>query len=63
MFERNYLTRIYLKDILRIMKTNVKKLKCLRCGWSWYPRIPDVIICPRCKSPYWNRPRKNKKVK
>ena len=35
-------------------------LLCLRCGHSWLRRslakIPDT--CPRCCSPYWNRPRK-----
>ena len=33
-------------------------LSCLRCGWFWIRRAdrnPDV--CPRCKSPYWNKPR------
>lgn len=41
---------------------------CERCGHIWAPRqdkstdkktLPTV--CPRCKSPYWNSPRKNKK--
>lgn len=43
--------------------------RCLRCEHEWLPRktlqgddppegdqIPRV--CPRCKSPYWNRPRR-----
>lgn len=38
---------------------------CDRCGHEWIPRnaldrrdedeLPTV--CPKCKSPYWNRPR------
>jgi predicted Zn-ribbon and HTH transcriptional regulator len=43
------------------MKTNVKKLTCERCGHYWYPRIPVVRICPRCKSAYWDVPRKLKR--
>lgn len=35
-------------------------VKCLRCGREWIPRVPDPKWCPACKSPYWNRPRKNK---
>ena len=37
--------------------------RCERCEHEWLPRdrtsygkeLPTV--CPRCKSPYWNRPR------
>jgi hypothetical protein len=39
-------------------------LVCLRCGHSWLrrslARIPGT--CPRCCSPYWNRPRKGGQV-
>lgn len=34
--------------------------KCYRCGHEWLPmekgRIPKV--CPKCKSPYWDTPKK-----
>ncbi|BDQ30295.1 hypothetical protein [Nitrosopumilus zosterae] len=33
---------------------------CDRCGHQWVPRtkINELpIICPKCKSPYWNKPR------
>lgn len=33
-------------------------LKCERCGHEWAPRKAEVVVCPRCKSPYWARPRK-----
>ena len=35
-------------------------LVCLRCGHSWLRRCLAKIpgTCPRCCSPYWNRPRK-----
>jgi predicted Zn-ribbon and HTH transcriptional regulator len=41
--------------------------KCERCGHIWIPRKYDAgkkkdpIICPKCKSPYWNMPRRVKK--
>lgn len=31
--------------------------KCLRCLHRWIPRKKDITICPRCKSPYWNKER------
>ena len=35
------------------------KYKCIRCKHKWIPRKETVpIICPKCKSPYWNKPRK-----
>ena len=31
---------------------------CGRCFHSWQPRRPGAPrVCPKCKSPYWNKPR------
>lgn len=41
------------------------ELECLRCGHKWRPRNdapPTVCPNPKCKSPYWNRPRMNPKI-
>jgi hypothetical protein len=35
---------------------------CERCDYIWVSRIVSdqkPLVCPRCKSPYWNTPRKN----
>jgi len=39
--------------------------RCERCEHEWIPRDKDEEprVCPKCKSPYWNRPRKNDAVK
>jgi predicted Zn-ribbon and HTH transcriptional regulator len=44
-------------------KVQVDAWKCERCGHVWMPREVDMAprVCPRCKSPYWDRPRKPKK--
>ncbi len=38
--------------------------KCLRCNYKWVPRNPnkEPKVCPnpKCKSPYWNKPRQNR---
>ena len=33
--------------------------KCFRCGHEWRPKKMDSIpkVCPKCKSPYWDRPK------
>lgn len=32
---------------------------CLRCGHKWIPRLEDKPrVCPGCKSPYWDIPKK-----
>jgi len=36
----------------------MKKEKCLRCNHEFVKRIDKPIVCPKCKSPYWNRKRK-----
>ena len=35
--------------------------RCERCEHEWIPRNLDrePRVCPRCKSPYWNSPRKS----
>src|SRR5450631_3742120 len=39
-------------------------LVCLRCGHAWLRRSLAKIPgpCPRCCSPYWNRPRKGEQT-
>jgi len=30
-------------------------LECNRCGYSWYPRTPQLPkVCPNCKHRNWN---------
>src|SRR5262245_13005491 len=43
-------------------KVKVDAWRCERCGHIWVPRVTTVRpeTCPRCKSPYWNRPRRVK---
>ncbi len=48
----------------------VNAFHCLRCDYKWIPRVDmkqlkgKIIdkprICPNCKSPYWDLPKKNK---
>lgn len=37
--------------------------KCFRCNHAWIPRKRDdkSAVCPKCKSPYWDKPKKTKK--
>ena len=37
------------------MRITLRKLKCERCNHNWTPRQIEVRICPKCKSPYWDR--------
>ena len=39
------------------MKIYIKKLSCKRCSYEWVPRIISVKVCPKCKSPYWDKER------
>lgn len=43
------------------MKVDIKKLNCKRCGHTWCPRQSEVRLCPKCKSPYWDRAKKVKR--
>ena len=38
----------------------VEGYRCERCKHEWIPRTKDYpVICPKCKSPYWDRPKTN----
>ncbi len=37
---------------------------CGRCDHEWIPRDPNIEpkVCPKCKSPYWNKPKLDKQT-
>ena len=35
----------------------MNKERCLRCGYIWLKRVDNPVMCPKCRSPYWNRKR------
>lgn len=41
-------------------KVKLDGYRCERCEWEWLPRdkTKDPKVCPKCKSPYWDTPRK-----
>ena len=45
------------------MKAKIgQQFDCLRCGKQWHARKTEVRMCPSCKTPYFNVPRKAKAV-
>lgn len=44
-------------------KVMLEGYKCERCGHEWVPRNKKEYpnVCPKCKSPYWDKPRKKSK--
>jgi len=47
---------------MKKIKVTITKIECLRCGHTWIARKEekDIKICPKCKSPYFNIPRREK---
>lgn len=33
---------------------------CERCGYEWFSQVEHPVRCARCRSPYWNKPKKMK---
>lgn len=58
--EKILLTKQYFKVILISMKIKLVKMNCKRCGHIWHPKKTEIRICPKCKSPYFDRERKGK---
>lgn len=47
---------------MAIQKIEINQLTCERCEYVWKQREERLpFVCPRCKSPYWNKPRRNNK--
>jgi len=43
------------------IKVQVNKYVCERCGHIWIGRTMTIPkFCPKCKTLYWNIPRKSK---
>ena len=40
------------------MRVKTIRLRCKRCGHTWRPRGAIVVVCPTCKSAYFNIRRK-----
>jgi hypothetical protein len=50
-------------DFICKRQITVTQYVCERCGWEWLPReATKPRICPSCKSPYWDRPRRRPKA-
>ena len=47
----------------KVMLT-VEGYRCERCRHEWIPREKgqEPTVCPKCKSPYWNKPRKGEEA-
>jgi predicted Zn-ribbon and HTH transcriptional regulator len=45
--------------VLLMPKVQLWGYRCERCAHEWLPREKDrdPKVCPKCKSPYWDRPR------
>jgi DNA-directed RNA polymerase subunit RPC12/RpoP len=44
-----------------LVRISVMGYRCTRCGHEWVPMRSSVgppRVCPTCKSPYWDRPKK-----
>ena len=43
-------------------KVMLQGYQCERCGHKWVPRNKDENpnVCPKCKSPYWDKPKKKR---
>jgi len=51
---------MFSEDTLPKVPITVMGFRCERCGHEWIPRDSEYepATCPKCKSPYWNRPRR-----
>jgi len=55
-----YYSKVFKERVIYFnMKKEIKvyECKCERCKHEWITRTEDVpVVCPKCKSPYWDKP-------
>ena len=51
------------QEAKKVPKVQIWGFRCERCSHEWVPRdrTKDPTVCPKCKSAYWNIPRKTKR--
>jgi len=47
--------KVLLKGDTMVKKIKILKLKCKRCNHKWVPKQEIILVCPKCKSPYWDK--------
>ena len=47
------------KSVMLVGDT-ITVFKCLRCGHEWASRNPHPVRCAKCKTPYWDREKKER---
>ncbi len=55
-----YTIYCYNDNCMAEQNIDIPTLKCLRCNppHEWHPRSNRMPLrCPKCGSPYWNRPK------
>lgn len=47
-----------------VIEESVKAYRCERCSYEWIPCGAEEprVVCPKCKNPYWNGPRREHKT-
>lgn len=51
------------RSLKKMRNVPIAKVKCLRCGFEWYPRFPPPRQrrqCPKCYSYFWNKEEETK---
>jgi len=44
---------------IQVLVSERKLYQCKRCKWQWMSRMDKPTVCPKCHSPYWDKPKKN----
>jgi DNA-directed RNA polymerase subunit RPC12/RpoP len=60
-FTRHYIRgTVALESRMARVPITIMGYRCERCDHEWIPKDfeREPAVCPKCKSPYWNRPRK-----
>ena len=49
---------MYMEHIMTQIDIEKFKIQCKRCQYKWIPRKAEIVMCPKCRSPYWDRKKK-----
>lgn len=56
----DFIPHVWHKGRMPREKRTVWFYTCTRCGYEWQGRTEaDPMVCAKCKSPYWDKPRRD----
>jgi ssDNA-binding Zn-finger/Zn-ribbon topoisomerase 1 len=53
-------SRTEIEMVVTELRKRFGEVNCVKCNWSWYPRMLNPVSCPGCKTYRWKEAKESK---